>query len=289
MTWLKRNLWTALGGIAAVALLGFGGYYLWMQVQENTAIDTELEQTKSELDGMDLLEIRPTAENLDVTRRELGRAKQFVTESRQLFPSTPTESFNNQTYKAFLETTIAQLRREAAANGVKLHTNYNFSFEAQIGPVNFDLPTLKPLSEQLIEIRQIAGALFQAKIDQLVQIRRVAVSSYDAPASSDILTGSFTHSKEIEMAVWPYEFKFSCFSPALASAIEAISHASSGVILKSVLIEPMPAPARGGPVLSVTAVTNKVSMTTVLDEKLLQVIVLVNVIKPLPPSPPPPR
>lgn len=288
MLWLKRNMWTAVAGLAAVVLIGLGAYYLWAQIQENKTINDELDRTKAELDTLDLLEIRPTAENLEVTRRELARAKSFVGESRRLFPLTPTESFNNQTYKSFLETTIAQLRKEALAGGVKLHTNYNFSFEAQIGPVNFEPASLKPLSEQMIEIKQIASALFQAKIEQLDQIRRVAVSSYDAAASSDILPGSYTLNKETGMAVWPYEFRFACFSPALAGAIESISRVPSGVIIKSVAVEPMPpAPVgRVGPPLSIN-VTNKLS--TVLDEKVLQVTLLVNVIKPVPPSPPPPR
>ena len=288
MNWLKRNLWMTLTGLVAVALIGFGGYYLWTQMELNDSINKDLEQTKTDLGDLGKLPIQPTVQNLEMVKKELAKAKSYVTEARKNFPSPQTPAVINQTYKSLLETTIAELRKEALLAGTKLPTNYNFSFEAEIGPVNFEPASFKPLTEQLAEIATISSNLFRARIDHLDMIRRVAVSKYDSSTSSDILAQSYSVNKETEMALWPYEFRFSCFSPALAAALQNISHAPSGMILKSVAVEPMPPPpAARGVVWSTNSSSNK--LTTVLDEKLLRVTLVVNVIKPAPATPATPR
>lgn len=242
MQWIKRNLWLSIGGALAVLLLVGGTYYWWSRMQLNKDLDGKLEEQQTNLKRLYSLEIFPNTKNIDLARKELGRVQAFVNNAQKYFPPTQVSNVNNQSYKILLENTIADLRRAALTNGVELPTNYNFSFEAQIQPLNFEPDSLRPLSQQLKEIQIIANALFSARIDSLQQVRRVRVSQYDAQNSAEYLTQGFTTNEVTQMAVWPYEFVFNAFSQQLAEGIGNVIRVPMGVIVKSISLEPAVAP-----------------------------------------------
>ena len=98
--------------------------------------------------------------------------------------------------------------------------------------MNFKAGSVDPLAIQLGEVKAICDTLFQARINQLDFIRRERVAPEDtAGAVSDYLNQK---SVTNDLAVLtPYEIKFRCFTPELATALSGFS-SSRGMFLRSI-------------------------------------------------------
>lgn len=324
MLWIKRNLFLAVGILVAVVLAGAGGYFVWKNKAANDELNERLGAAKRDLDRL-TQEIKPTPtpENVRAAREDTQKSQQFSAECRRLFPATPYTPLNGQTYRSMLETEVAGLRRLAQSTGVDIPTNYYFSFEAQSKPMTFEPSSLKPLSDQLIEIRDFCRILFNARIHSLDTIRRVAVSQYDLQSSAEILAGhSWQSNRFTGLVTWPYQFSFECFSGELAAVLSAISQSPRMVLIKNITVEtigeaarkaPAPgtdpsAPSPGAPGAqppqrfpggrrglpgatppvvrapsapgAPAAPPKPAALTTVLEEQLLRVNLLIHVVKP---------
>lgn len=290
MAWIKRNLALVISGVIALGLLGFGGYYLWAAMQKNAQIDNDIGQAKSDLDLLMNLDPFPSPSNVNQARAELARLNTFIGVTKKLFPSTPPPAapLNTLTFKSLLQTTVAELNRQAEAAGVRVETNYYFSFEAQRLPVTFPAETLLPLSERLHEIAVISSNLFKAKINRLERIRRSPVPgellANDARHAAEYLNESVRVSPESGMQLWPYEFVFHCFSPELATVMEQLMRMPDATIVKSVVVQPaehLPDVQRGVPPPPPAARTNRpLALETILNERALRVVMKIEVVKP---------
>lgn len=311
MLWLKRNLDLAIALLLGLLLAGLGGYYVWTKKSLNSQLDEELESTKIELERLMGSKPTPNAENLSAARKDLLDAQKYSDDCRKLFQPTLTEPLNSQTYKSLLETTTAALRKQALQAGVEIPTNYNFSFEAQRGPVRFEPATLKPLAEQLAEIRTLCEVLFKARVHRLESIRRIGVSEHDIAGSSELLpNAAFQPSKTTGMTAWPYEFTIETFSADLGRALSELSAVERGAILKILSLQPSSAtpmgliagvgdpavqsvpqtviprqPPRGrtrpgAPVTAAAAAGNTNELKTALEERLVRAVFTIHIVKP---------
>jgi len=89
MAWIKRNLALVISGAIALALLGFGGWYLWSAIQKNNQSDGEINQTKSEIERLLNMDPSPNTSNLANAKRELDRLTTFTAAAKRHFPVTP--------------------------------------------------------------------------------------------------------------------------------------------------------------------------------------------------------
>lgn len=315
MLWLKRNLVLVIALAVGGLLVVLGGLYVWNKKSLNASVDEELEFAKREYTRLTSLRPTPNAANVQAIRQDVRTAEAYAAESRHLFPPTPYQPLNSQTYRSLLETTVAELRAMARREGTDIPTNFSFSFESQINQMSFEPASLRPLAEQLKEIQTASEALFRAKVHRLLQIRRVAVSQYDAQNASEILTGTtIQESPGTQMTVWPYEFTFECFSAELAQALTELSQIPRMLLVKTIDIAPSPEARLGGvspaadrsaampapgtppgtfppgarrpgfsprrPGAPVAPKAAEESLTTVLEEHLLRVVMQIHVIKP---------
>jgi hypothetical protein len=298
MSWVKRNLSLVISGIIALALLGFGGWYLWQAMERNKAADAEIGGAKSEIERLLGMDPAPTTSNRDTLKREFDRLTAFNGQAKRLFPSAPAMAgpLNDQSFKSLLQTTIDDLHKQASSVGIKVDTNYYFTFENQKLPMRFSPQSLHPLRERLQEVQTIASLLFKARINRLEGMKRATVPGEqpgagpgNAAGAADYLYVPPRSNAETGMVLWPYEITFHCFTPELAAVLEAFERAPQGFVVKSIVSAA--GSAREGPGNPPPPVVPKPgdpprrtnpppALVTVVNEKLLRVTLRIEVIKP---------
>src|SRR5258708_21592892 len=87
-------------------------------------------------------------------------------------------------FRTYLDNTRSKLLFDAQRAGVEVPTNYWFTFAAQKGSMTFAPASLQPLASQLADIKTLCGVLFDAKVNSLVSIKRVAVDNQDTSLGS---------------------------------------------------------------------------------------------------------
>jgi hypothetical protein len=188
-----------------------------------------------------------------------------------------------------LQTTIDELHKQASSVGIRLESNYYFSFSAHRGSLEFAPELLRPLSERLHEVQLLSSILFRSRINRLESIRRAMVPGErpdsGAQGPGDYLPVQHRVSPETEMALWPYEVTFHSFTTELGSVLEAIERAPYGFVIKSITSDVVQDPAtrvQEPPPAVPGRRTNAPppALTTVINEKLLRITLRLEVIKP---------
>ena len=306
MSWIKRNLALVISGVIAIGLLGVGGWYLWSAVDKNNTVDNEINQTKSEIDRLLNMEPSPNKTNLDHAQRETARLKNFVAEARKLFPPTPgsTEPLSNESFKSLLETTVNDLHKQALTVGIQVPTNYYFTFESQRLPVTFPPESLRPLSERLHEVQAMMSILIKARVNRLNHMKRAVVPG-ERPQPGQGSVGDYVNvsartNAETGMVLWPYEIEFDCFTPELGAVLEEFERSHYAFIVKAPQVtvseqgrlrEPRQpqnnpnVPIRPGVPGVRAPVAPPPALVPVINERLLRVMLRIDVVKPQPPAP----
>lgn len=242
MSWLKRNLFLVVGGLVALGLLGFAGYYLWTKIQSETDVTAQLEGQKSELQSFKDLDPHPGTEkvnNLEAARKQEKQLQEFIAESRKLFvPMDYPKGLDAGQFRLLLESTVDELTRNAERSGVKLQSGYGFTFAGQRTDLAIDSNILEPLAAALMDIRAISTILIQSKVLAIDGIRRVAIATKDTPSPSGLSDFWSKKPSTNDLAITvPYEFSFHCFAPELAAVLEGIYRDPHGFVVKNVIVD----------------------------------------------------
>jgi hypothetical protein len=314
MSWLKRHFLLAIGALIALLLLAVGTWYLLGNISRNTAAAAELDEQKHRLDQLFAKDPFPHRTNIDAAKREIGRVRTIIQEARQSFTPVAYENVNGQAFKTLLDNTLDELHKKADKASVALPgKTYEFSFMAQKKGLKFSPASFPKINVQLAEVKTICNLLFDAKINRLVNIKRVRASTDDPPGSPDYLENRNDVTNDVTGAILsPYQVEFNCFSSEMAAALEGFYKSPHGLLVKALLVEALPqqqgAAATASPPPPVAAVApptpppgsfppgqrrppgvqprpggaplNKEGLETVLNEKLLKVILLITVVKP---------
>ncbi len=328
----------------ALGLIGFAGFYNFSGWKHNSDESEKLKASYEELKRLNSLNPHPglgKVDNIKLAREQQKEIRDFLAKARRRFERIPaipdSPKVTNEEYSSALRSTIDQLLRDAANNGVTMPSagvsgdkKFTFSFSVQSQRVQFAHGSLEPLAVQLGEVKVIADILNKAKINSLDQLRRERVSADDQSGpQTDYLD---VHSQTNELAVLsPYEVTFRCFSPELATVLSGFANSPHGIVVKSINVEPaaitvsldqppqvayvpipgpmLPPPPNyrsegdafrqrygvpGGkdsryaapppsPVYAPqpVAAPSKTGLKTVLDEKQLKVVMLIQIVKPL--------
>lgn len=238
MEWIKRNLYMVLGGVVALGLLGFAGFYLFTKIRQDQAITEDLNGATARLETLARRDPYPNPENIAAAKQEGARLQGFLSEVGEHFmpPQIPQE-LNPMAFRAYLDNTRARLLADAQLAGVEVPTNYWFTFSGLSGTINFKPSILQPLATQLADIRAICQVLFEAKVNSLVWLKRVSVDSSDTSlGSQDYLSGkALTNTYSVVM---PYEVAFQGFSSELAAVLDGLARLPHCLIVTNVVAEP---------------------------------------------------
>jgi hypothetical protein len=307
MSWAKRNLYFLISCIAAVVLLGAAGWYCW---SSHDAYNSNTEKLKAAYDQMkQLADKKPgpgndQVDNIKTAKDETAQAKQRVVELEKFFTPVKgipdTNKFNDRMLAFAVRETVSELRKAAQEKSVVLPAvtpEFAFSFSLQMGKTIYDPNAAEMLSKQMGEVKVICDTLFNARILNLDAVQRERTSDDANPQGMG--GGQLDYTDGISLTngttvITPYQITFECFTPQLGIVLSSFANQSHTIVVKTMNIQPVdammggmeggrdmnnpygnipyggagqPVAGRGGP------------LQTIIDEKKLKVIMLLDFIK----------
>ncbi|MEO5803079.1 MAG: hypothetical protein ABIR24_06080 [Verrucomicrobiota bacterium] len=247
MPWIKRNLFFVVGGLGALVLMGFAGFFLFANIKKDKTVSEELERQISELNRLYAMDPHPGTEDVDnitAAKKEQQRIRAFLNDAHKLFvPVVPYEKTNNKGFNNLLLSTIYELQTSATNAGVVLPPQFAFTFSAQKGMLTFTPGSIEPWTAQLSEIKAICSILYEARINALEGLRRVPVSPDDPIGTADYLTTTIV-TNDIAV-VSPYEVTFRSFSGELGAVMDGILRSTNCFIVKTLNVVQSQVPIPG--------------------------------------------
>lgn len=244
MTWLKRNLFLVAGGLVALGMLGFAVFFLFTKKQAVDEVTGQLTAKTDELKTLTTADPYPNQENIEAAKKEQVKLANHLQGMRRYF--VPVASYTNMDSAAFkvsLQTTISDMEHDAEKAGVALPNagagsgGYDFTFKPQRTSVVFAPETLVPLAMQVAEIQAMCDILFNARIENLLSLRRTPVAKEDEGAA-DYLFGRKPVTNAVTGAVlMPYEITFQGFSGELAAVLDGFNRSSNCFIVKNIDVQ----------------------------------------------------
>ena len=304
MLWIKRNLFLVIFGVIALGLLGWSIMFFMAKQAENARLEGDLQAAKSQLDQLYSKVPFPNETNIASATADVVRVRKDVNAVKEFFQPVPFEKVADKDFTVLLQNTIVDLQKRAQQVGIQLpESDYAFSFKAQKNALTFAPGSFPTLPMQLAEIKALTEIIYDAKVNRITNIKRMKVTTDDPEGSADY-HGLTTHTNTFTQTVSnPYQFEIHGFSGDLGKVIEGLYKSKHGFILKSLHVEPAPeapaaapgqmpvrpvpppnAPVPGPgprPPVQPGAKPKPEALKTVLNERVLKAILLVEVVKPL--------
>jgi arsenate reductase-like glutaredoxin family protein len=276
MGWIKRNLFFVIVGILALGMLGAAAFYNFTSWSRNAKAVDRLNEIYTSLGNLKKKDI--SADNIAAAREQTQQLEQWMSQTGKYFrpiASVPgRENISDEAFANALRRTIHELQAESSAASVTLPPDYSFSFTAQRVSVKFASGSLRPLSEQLGEVKAISEILFAAHVNALDGIQRIRVSDDDAAGpQSDYIDDQPTASDLGSLT--PYQITFRGFSSEIAQVLASFASSPHGFIVKGINVQPASSdttPAAPPP-------NGRGGLQTVLNEQLLSIKLVVEVVK----------
>lgn len=238
---------TAAISAAAAVLLACSTWFLLSKARLNRKVSTDLSVASARMEVLTLRDPAAGSATIQAAKFELEKLDAFLQNVEKHFLPAPCPAqLGNMEFRAYLDTTVAQLRRDAAESGVELPHEYWFSFAAQKGAMTFASESLEPLARQLSEIDLLCRALFRAKVNTMEWVKRVPVEKSDILGSQDYLSTKATTN---ELAViMPYELCFQGFPSELERFLENLAELPQFFAVANLVVEAVgPAVSSGIP------------------------------------------
>ena len=241
MAWIKRNLFFFIGSVMALGMIGAGGWYFYTQYSAEGQFGSQINEDYDKLRELNQQNPHPgkkggPVDNVQTALDQQAALHAWIDSTRPYFqPVKQLENLNN--FPNELDSSVAQLQRDARQDGVSLPPSYYFTFLAQKSMLVIPKKTLPQLAARLGEIKVICGILFDAKINALESVRREVVSEDDTNGPDYLALDQHTVTTPLaEMT--PYEVTFDCFSGELASVLGGFAASPNGLVVTSVVVEP---------------------------------------------------
>jgi hypothetical protein len=241
MAWIKRNLFFFIGSILALGMVGAGGWYFYTEYSAEGQFGSQINEDYDKLRDLKQQSPHPgtksgPVDNVQAALDQQAALHAWIDSTRPYFqPVKQLENLNN--FPNELDSSVAQLQREARQDGVSLPPSYYFTFLAQKSMLVIPKKTLPQLAARLGEVKVICGILFDAKINALESIRREVVSEDDTNGPDYLPPDQHTVTTPLaEMT--PYEVTFDCFSGELAAVLGNFAASPYGLVVTSVVVEP---------------------------------------------------
>lgn len=246
MGWLKRNMFFAIGGAAALLLLGAAGFYDFQSWSHNQKAFADLNDVYGRLTSLNQQQPSPgdtQHNNIQAAQDQARQLRQWMGETTNYFqpiapiPKPGRTPLSNSAFSDALHQTLAQLQSDAAAANVALPPQFYFSFTVDQDRLTYARGSLRPLSVQLGEVKAISEIIFKEGVNGLDGIQRVAVSPDDAggPQTDYLTEQPVTNSMAVLV---PYLVTFRGFSQDIARVLEAFAQSPHGFIVKNISVQP---------------------------------------------------
>lgn len=243
MAWVKKNLFILIAGLVSLGVLAYACIFVKQKMDSDAEVSAQLDESANKFKDLLNRKWHPGNEkqdNIKEAKTQLQRVRSFTEEMREYIkgPNIGT-NLNNRDFRALLDTSLTQLRREAEEAAVTLPaTNYWFTFANYKTTVDFK-GDVAGLASQLEDIKSIMHIIFESRVPSLVAMRRTSVSPTDYTGSADYLGD-----REVRTNDWSvvsgYEVTFQGFSSELARLMEGFANAKQCFIVKSLGVAQAP-------------------------------------------------
>lgn len=250
MAWVKKNLFVVIAGVVSLAVLGYAIFFVKGKMAADVDVTTQLDEAAEKYKQLLARKVHPGNEkvnNIEKAKGEILKMRSFMEEMREYLkgPELST-NLNNQLFRAQLDTSMAQLRRQAEEANVTLpNTNFWFTFSAYKTTVDFKGDT-KGLAAQLEDIRAIMQVIYTARVHSLAGLRRVAVSETEYFGTGDYIGNRFPKTNDWAITTG-YEVTFQGFSSELARVMEGLANAKQCFVVKTVGVAQAPEERKATP------------------------------------------
>jgi hypothetical protein len=240
MVWIKRNLvFVILLGVA-VGLLGFGISLLLSNKSTADDLNAQLLAKNSELNMLVNRDPFPNEENIQRGRQQQELLETFKGRAKEHFKQVDLpDVLDNASFKNFLENTIDNMERRARRSGVALpEDKYGFTFADQRRQLQLPDRQLAPLTLMLMDIEEVCGILFDAKIHSLTAIKRPVVGTNETVSANYHIARKIQTNSVVGAVLAPYEVTFQSFSPELARVLSGIAAHEQAIVVRFINIKP---------------------------------------------------
>jgi hypothetical protein len=249
MSWVKRNLYFVILSGVALLLMGLAGWFLYSKWDANNKIVADLNSDYQVLQELSQKNPHPGFGSIDndaKAKEQREELRAFIKKALAYFQPIPPipeirEKLTDHDVASALTRTIAQLQQDATNASITIPPNYAFSFEAQKSKISLAAGSHTNLAHQVGEVKAICDILFQAKINSLDNVRRERLSTDDNTGPQTDYLGEKTVTNELAILT-QYEVTFRSFSSELAAVLGSFAASPYGLIVKSINVEPAPAP-----------------------------------------------
>jgi hypothetical protein len=249
MPWVKKNLFILIAGVISLGLLGFAIFFVKGKMDHDAEVTAQLDDAANKFKDLIQRKNHPGTEkqdNIKAAKEELAKVRTFMDELREYIkgPEVAT-NMNNQQFRALLDTSLTQMRREAEESNVTLpSTNYWFTFSTYKTTVDFK-GDVAGLAAQLEDIKLIMRILNNARVHSLAGLKRVPVSDTDFNGGSDYLNNRQPRTNDWAITTG-YEVTFQGFSSELARVMEGFANAKECFVVKSLGVAQAPEERKAG-------------------------------------------
>jgi hypothetical protein len=252
MAWVKKNLVLLIAAVISLGALGYAIFFVKQKMDSNTEVTTSLDESANKFKDLLSRKQHPGNEkqdNIKAAKEELVRIRNFSEEMKEYLKGSDLgTNTGNSFFRALLDTSLTELRREAIEAGVTLpSTNYWFTFNSYKTVIDFkgDVPGL---TAELEDIKNLMHIMYDSRVHSVVAFKRAAVSEADFTGTSDF----FQDGKQVRTNDWAvttsYEITFQGFSGELARVMEGMANAKQCYVVKKLGVgqapdEKKPAPS----------------------------------------------
>src|SRR5262245_10984394 len=113
MLWIKRNLFLAVGGLIAIALLAVGIVYALGAVNRSNELEEELKENSTILQRLYAQDPFPSTTNVDAAKRETERLREAIGKMHKFFLAPPVERVTGLAFRRYRDTLLDELRQSA--------------------------------------------------------------------------------------------------------------------------------------------------------------------------------
>jgi hypothetical protein len=287
MGWIKRNLYFTIGGVIALALLGWSMYYNFKSWRHNTNALAQVQGAYADLQKYYSDTPTPSETNIFLEKLQEQQLHDWIGQARAHFvpvppiPDPPNGVVTTEAFAGSLRKTIHDMQLASVEENVELPADYSFSFAAERNLVMFSPGSLNALAAHLGEVKAICDVLFTAKINGIDSIQREVVSDNDAAGPQSDYLAEKTVDTDLGSKT-PYAVTFRCFSGDLGNVLSKLASSDHGFSVTGINVMPASGVASAGGGSQPPEVQQPVSssgLQTVLDEQLLRVSLGIQVVK----------
>jgi len=180
MAWIKRNLFFVITVVVGLGLTGYCGYLLFSAIDENAAAMDKYTGARGSLDTLQKKVPFPSKENIAAVQADAARVQNLNSNYLKVFAGFPAPpKMEDRQFKDYLQKSIQKFGADATNAGVGMPAGYTFGFGEQVDKLNFPADNIGPWIQELSEIKAILQILYNAKINNLEQVKRPLVGPED--------------------------------------------------------------------------------------------------------------